>query len=288
MLGGFPPRYIKLLWLTLAAALPRLVPWIPFGLAYCLPLGLFSKLLVIFMPVLWYAVVGPMRVRYGAALTALARDPAASLSLRQLYQNGKPWHHTFRGRVDLMRGRSLPMAVIIAFILAPLWMMDNVFAAIETLLTIPAWIASAIATVVAFLPRIIAGKPAWVDAGVLGGMIVLAVLLLASCVLFLWAVFQTSAHRFGYTRLPRKGTLKPLLGQNTLLWLPTIVLGAALLTFAYQELLLVFANFISIEAVFVVKFEPLQLALLGATGLSYILLLPLRRYNTARWAAEHA
>ncbi len=284
--GSASLRYFALLRLTLAAALLRLVPWIPFFLVYFLPLGTWSKLLIVFSPVLWYTVVGPVRVSYGAALAAYAHDPAAPLTLHRLYSRRQTWHQSFLGRLQLMRFTPLPLVLLSAFILLSLWATPNMFAALKALLNVPGWIASAIATVFAAVPLLLLGKPVWVDAGVLGGVILLAVLFLASLVWFLWGAFQTGGYRFGYEHLPQKGALRPLLQKNLLLWLPTFILLIALAAVSYQELVLLAANLLSMEPAFGFKLGWLPSALLLATVISYLLLLPLRRYHTARWAAD--
>ncbi len=285
--GSAPLRYFALLRLTLVSLIPRLVLWIPFCLAYFLPLGTWSKVLVVFSPLLWYTVVGPVRIRYGATIAAYARDASAPLTLQSLCNREKPWHQSFLGRAQLLGVKVLPLIVLSAFILIPLWAMDNVFAALQALLGAPSWIASAIATVFAAIPRLIMGKPVWVDAGVLGGGLVLAVLFVACLALYLWGVFQTGAHRFGFERLPKKGAQRTLRRKNLLLWLPTLVLCVALCVVSYQELILLAANLLSVEAVFSVKFHTATLVLSGLMIVSYILILPLRRYNTALWAADH-
>ena len=286
--GGFPPRYFGLLRLSLAACALRLVPWVPFFLAYFLPLGMWSKLLILFMPLLWYVVVGPVRIRYGEIVAAFAKDTAAPLKAGDLFVRERPWQHTTRERLQLMHGRALPLIVLSALVLLPLWMMGNVFAALKLVIGVPSWIASAAATAVAFIPRLIMGKALWVDAGVLGGAVTLGVLFAASLFICLWGIFQTVAYRFGYKRLPIRGALKPLRSQNLILWAPTLILLAALIVFAHQELLLLLANVLSVEAVFTVKLQPLHIVLAGLAAASYILLVPLRKYHTARWAAEHA
>lgn len=285
--GGLPRRYPKLLLLSLAAAVLRFVPCIPFCLAYFLPLGVWSKLLVVFSPALWFMVVGPARIRYGEIMAAYTKDEGVPLKVRALFSNDRAWWNTFRGRVQLTYRWALPLAVLLVMII-PLFCFANAFSALKTILNVFIWIASAIATSAAFLPRLMMGEPAVVDAGITGGALALAAALLISICLFVWGVFQTGAYRFGYTRTPKAGDMKPLLIRNLLLWLPTLALFLVFAAFSYKELVLTLSNVLSAAPVFSVKPQLPQIVLAALTAISYCLLLPIRKRNTALWAFDQS
>ncbi|MBN1776558.1 MAG: hypothetical protein JW811_00395 [Clostridiales bacterium] len=285
--GGFPPRYFKLLALSLAAAVLRFVPLIPFCLAYFLPLGVWSKLLILFCPLLWFTVVGPVRIRYGELMLAFSRDRSAPLRLKELLSRDQAWWRIFRGRVQLARGKALPFAALTLFFVLPLLLAGNVFAALKFILNVSVWTASLVATSAAFIPRLLMGEPLWVDAGILGGGIALAAAFALSYALLLWGVFQTGCYRFGYTRMPKPGTMRGLLSKNLALWTPTLLLFAAFCAVSYAEILLLLSNILSVAEVFTVKLQPLQIALLALTAASYCVLLPVRKWNTVRWVSDH-
>ena len=253
-LGGLPPRYGALLRLTLAAAAFRLAPLVPVLLVYFLiPAHSWLRLLLVAYPVLWVLIVCPARVRYGQRVAALAEDPAAPLSARALLTDGSVWCGVCRGRIQLMRRWALPLVVLLAILIA-LFVFFNAFTVLGMLL-------------------IVFRTP-----------VILAIVLMACVALFGWSVFQTSAYRFGYTRRPKAGALKPLLKQNLLWWLPTLALLFALLAVGYRELGLLGSNLLGAAPLFSVKLRPFQLILLLLTVVSYLLLLPVRKYNAAVWA----
>jgi len=280
---GIPPRYSELLGLSLAAAVLRMAPLIPFFLAYFLPLGAWSKLLILFCPLLYFTVVGPVRIRYGELMAAFSKDQNAALKPLMLLSKEQAWRRVFLGRLQLVRGKAIPFAAVLLLLLLPLWLAGNVFSAIKFILNVFIWLASAVSASAAFIPRLLMGEPAWVDAGVAGGGLALAAVLALSCCLLLWGVFQTSAYRFGYTRLPKSGALKTLRRKNLLLWTPTLLFCAAFCVLSYAQIILLLSNILSVANIYAVKLRPPQIVLLALTVISYLALLPLRKWNTARW-----
>ena len=285
--GGLPPRYTELLRLTLAAALLRLVPLAPAVLAYfLLPRASWLRLLLLLCPVLWVFVVGPARVRYGKILAAFTADASAPLRARALLQKETEWRIMCRGRVRRMGRQALPFYVLFAFLIV-LYLLFDAFSILHVLLTVFGGIATALATMATFLPRLLLGKPMVLDAGAIGGIAALTVALAVCLLLFGLVVFRTSPYRFGVPDKQKIRVMMPLLKRNLRLWLPTLALAVVLLLFAYPQLSLLLANFLGAAPLFAVKLRLHQSILLALTVVSYFLLLPARRYNTAVWTKTH-
>lgn len=282
IISAFPPRYGELLWLTLSMLPLRVLPWLPYFAAYFLPLGVWSKLLAVFCPMLFYTVVCPLRIRYGAMLGHLAKDPGAPISARTLLARSAPWKNVLWGRVQMVLPKALPFWGLLVFTLMPLMLM-NVFAGLDLVLRVYTWIASFLETTAAFIPRMLMGESPVAQAGVLGGALTMAGLLLLAFCLFAWSMFQTSAYRFGYTRLPRFYDIKPLLRQNLRLWLPTAALAIVFVILSYSEIMLTLSNILSIAPLYAVKWRLPQIAAAALMVISYVALLPVRKMNTANW-----
>jgi len=279
--SGYPPRYQEVLRYTWKAVLVRLLAWAPFCLAYVQPFSPWLRLLALFTPVLWVRLVCPMRARYAEALTAVVKEQPASLPLKGLLAKDRPWAALCKARVRRMRWWALPLCVLLCFTLVLLWTVDA-FSAVKVLLHVFGGIAGALL----LIPRLITGQAAGQPVGIAGAVITLVLAGAGSAILFGWGAFRTSGYRFGFTGEPKKGALKPLRKQNLRLWLPTLGLLVVLLAVSFQELGLLVANCISISPVFSVKLQWYQILLLVLTAATYILQLPLRRLNTAKWAAE--
>lgn len=287
--GGYPPRYGELLRLTLAAALIRLAPAVPFVLAYVfLPPGSWLRLMLLLCPALWVYFVCPARVRYGAIMAAFAKNEAAPLRARDLFVREPAWRAVCRGRLRLMRRWVLPFCAMLLFLLLLFWL-ANPFAALNVLLGVFGGIATVLGATAAFLPRLLMGEPMAPQAGILGGMAVLMAVLAACLFLFGRGAFRSSAYRFGYTAgMPENSGMMPLFKRNLLLWLPTLILLLALLALSPQELGLMFANVLGAAPLFTVKLHIPQIILASLTAVSYLLLLPIRKLNTVMWASEHS
>ncbi|MFH1513346.1 MAG: hypothetical protein ABIG45_08360 [Bacillota bacterium] len=281
--GGLPPRYGDLFKLALAMALFWLVSLIPFFLAFFLPLGPWFKIIAVFSPVLWVKVVCPARIRYGELMAAFARDGSAPLNPRNLLIQKQSWRGVCRGRVELVRWPALPFCTL-AILLLLMLIFLNPFSALRIILEVFTWIATALGTIAAFLPRLMAGEPPVAQASVLAGVITLAAMLFISFCLFLWGLFRTSAYRFGYPGMPRGSDMRKLLKNNLFLWMPTLALLLSLFLLSYGEIGLIIANVLSVGPVFSVKPQLLQLALAALAAVSYMVFLPLRKLNTAIWA----
>ena len=288
LFGGYPPRYGELLRLTLFAALIRLVPLVPFVLAYLfLPPGSWFRLLLLLCPALWVYLVWPARVRYGEIVAAFAADPAAPLRARDLLVRDPAWADVCRGRAKLMRRQALPLCVQLLFLLL-LFILANPFTAVKVLLDIFGGIATVLGAMAAFLPRLMMGEPMAAEAGLLGGMVVLAAVLALCLFQFGRGAFRSSACRFGYTAgMPEKGALEPLFKRNLRLWLPTLTLLLALCILYGQELGLMLANALGAAPLFAVKWQIPELILALLAAVSYLLALPVRKLNTAMWAREY-
>ena len=282
--GGYPPRYAALLRLTLAAALLRLIPFVPFVLAYAfLPPGSWLRLILILCPVLWVYFVLPARVRYGAVMAAFVQNQAAPLRTRDLLQRDPAWRAVCRGRIKLMRWRALPLCAMLLFLLL-VFALANAFAAVKVLLDVFGGIATVLSTTAAFLPRLFMGEPMAQQAGALGAVAVLVIVLAVCLGLFGWGAFRSSAYRFGYTAdMPKKSGLTPLFKRNLLLWLPTLILLSAFGILSSQELGLMLANFLGAAPLFAVKLQIPQIILASLAAISYFILLPIRKLNTAAW-----
>jgi len=284
--GGLPPRYPELLRLTLFVALLRLVPLLPGVLAYfLLPVGSWLRLILLLCPVLWVWIVCPARVRYGGIMAAFAKDASAPLSRRIRPAGFAPWKGVCVDRAKKMRRYALPLLVLLAVLLL-LFFCFHVFSALRILLGVFGAVATALGVVAAVLPRLLMGEAVVQQAGPLGGMGVLAFTLGVCLFLFGRGAFRTSAYRFGFTGLPKPDEMKPLRRQNLRLWLPTLVLFAVSLIVSYRELGLLFANFLGAAPLFAVKLHVPQILLLSLTAISYLLLVPIRKYNTAAWAVK--
>ena len=283
--GGYPPRYAALLRLALAAALLRLIPFVPFVLAYAfLPPGSWLRLILLLCPVLWLYFVLPARARYGAVVAAYVKDQSAPPRTRDLLQRDPAWRAVCRGRVKMMRLWALPLFAMLLFLLL-LFLFVNVFAAVKALLDVFGGIATVLSAMAAFLPRLFMGEPMAQQAGALGAVAVLAIVLAVCLGLFGWGAFRSSAYRFGYTAgMPKKSGLTPLLKSNLLLWLPTLILLSAFGILSSQELGLMFSNFLGAAPLFTVKLQIPQIILASLAAVSYIILLPIRKLNTAIWA----
>ncbi len=283
--GGFPPRYREILRYTLTAALVRLAAWVPFLLAYLQPFSPWLRVIALGTPVLWAYAVCPMRVRYGEALAAVAAGQPAELPLRGLLARDRAWAGVCKARIRMLRGWALPLCALVVFLLPLLWILDA-FTLVKVLINVFGGIATAFAAVVMLVPRLITGSALVQPAGIAGAVIVLALFGLAALALFGWGMFRTSGYRFGFTGKPVKGSLKPLRNQNLRLWLPTLALLLVLVLLANQEMGLLFSNLISAAPLFTVKLQWYQLVVLVLTIVSYGMLLPVRKLNTAVWARQ--
>ena len=285
--GGLPPRYPALLRLTLSAALFRLAPLAPAALAYfLLPVGSWFRLLLLLCPALWVWAVCPARARYGQTLAAFAKDPSAPLSARALTEKNTAWQGVCRGRARRMRRHALPLLVLLAALLL-LFIYFGAFSALRILLGAFGPVAAALGTAAMLLPRLLTGEAVVQQASPLGAMGVLAAALGVCLFLFSRGAFRTSAYRFGFTAgLPEAKEMRPLFRQNLRLWLPTLVLFGASLIVSYRELGLLFANVLGAAPLFTVKLRIPQIVLLSLTAASYLVLLPVRKYNTAVWAVK--
>lgn len=283
--GGYPPRYGELLRLTLIAALIRLAPLVPFALAYLfLPPGSWFRLVLLLFPALWAYFVFPARVRYGNLMAAFANDPSAPLRARDLLSREPAWAGVCRGRIRQMRWRALPLCAALLFLMF-LFVLANPFTAVKALLDIFGGIATVLGAMAAFLPRLMMGEPVAREAGILGGLAVLAVVLGECLFLFGRGSFRTSGYRFGYTGpMPKKAAMEPLFKRNLRLWLPTLALLLILFVFYGQELGLMLANALGAAPLFSVKWQIPELVLALLAAASYLLLLPVRKWNTAVWA----
>ena len=217
-------------------------------------------------------------------MAAYVANSGAPLFAKLLVHKEGAWRESCRGHLRLLRWQVLPLFTLLLFLLVLLWFLD-VFAALKILLNVFAFIGSALATIAAFLPRLLMGEPAVAQTGILGGVITLFAALLLSAALFGRAAFRASLHRFGAEGKPKAGSMKPLFKTNMRIWLPTLCLSLLTLVFSYGELALLFANVLSAAPVFCVKLQIHQYSLLALTAISYFYLLPLRRYHTARRAA---
>ncbi len=283
-LRAFPPRYAQLLRFTLAAALLRLAPLIPAVLAYFfVPVRSWLRLGLALVPALWVLIVCPARVRYGQALAAFVKNPSTPLRARALLQGGG-WIPYFRARWKHMRANALPLVVLTA--VCAVLLLVNSFFGLSVVLSACSAVATGLGTVAAFLPRLMAGEAVWQPAGLLGGVAVLFVVFGVCLALFGVGSFRTSALRFGQPAgAATGGAMKPLLRENLTLWLPTLLLLAALLAFYYRETGLLLANFLGAAPLFSARPGVLQLALMAVCAVSYFIYLPVRKYNTARFAA---
>lgn len=288
MSGGLPPRYGSLLRLSLAAALVRLAALAPFFLTYFLPVGSWFRLILLGCPALWIAWVCPARVRYAGLLFAFVKDESSPLRARDLLARDASWRAVCRGRIRLMRPWMLPMCALLLFML-PLFLFLHAFSAVNILLGVFGGVATVIGAMANFISRLLMGESPVQQAGILGGISVLAAVLAVCLGLFGLGVFRSSAYRFGFTAmLPKFAAMKPLFKQNLLLWVPTLALACVLALFSYGELGLLLSNLIGAAPGFSVKLQIHQTALLALTAVSYLLLLPLRKLNTAKWAQSHA
>ena len=288
-IGDIPPRYGEMLRLTLAAALLRLVPLIPVAAAYyLLPVGSWLRLLLLSCPVLWIFVVCPARVRYGDALAALAADDTAPLGAGQMLKWREGWRGVCLGRITLIRRWALPLAILLVLLVLLFWI-GGTYTAVGILLHSFGGVATVIGAVGMFLPRLAIGESIVQPAGLLGGMGVLLAVLALCLTLFGLGAFRSAGYRFGYTAgMPHVRDRKLLLKQNLRLWLPTLALLCILLLFAYQELGLLFANLLGAALLFSVTLQIHQIVLLVLTTVLYLLLLPIRKWNTAVWAHKDA
>ena len=227
-----------------------------------------------FLPILWVVVVGPTRIRYAEMMVAFTRDARAPIRVRELFSMNRAWWPVVRGRIQLMYRWILPLLVLLAVFLLPMLWFMNPFSAIRILVDASSFVATAAATAVAALPRLLMGESPVVQGGIAGGAIALTVAAAAALLLFVWGMFQTGAYRFGYTRMPKLRDARPLLRKNLALWLPTLILFCVFAAFAFSELMLLIANVISAEAVFTVKLRPPQIVLLSLTAVSYLLACP--------------
>ena len=285
--GGLPPRYGSLLRLTLAAALVRLAAFAPYVLVYFLPTGPWFRLLLLACPALWFLWVCPARVRYARLLSAFAADEAAPLRSRELFLRDVSWREAYRGRVKRMRAWALPLVVLLLPLLS-LFLFFNPFSAVNILFAVFGGVATVLGTMANFVSRLLLGESPVQQAGVLGGVTVLAAAFLFCLGLFGVGAFRSSAYRFGYTAaMPGLAAMKPLLWQNLRLWFPTLALLGLLLAFSSAELGLLFSNILGAAPVFSVKLQLHEIALLLLITLSYLLFLPVRKYNTAKWTRNY-
>jgi len=262
--------------LTLKAALVRLAALAPFCFAYFQPFSPWLRLTALLTPALWVLLVCPARVRYGRQAAVLAGNASP---------DERPWQDACKGRIRLMRWWALPLCVLLVFLLLLLWLTDA-FSALYVIVSVFGGIATAMGVMANAVTRLLSGEALVQPAGVPGGIAMLIVILLICLALFGWGAFQTSLYRFGYTAgAPGADRMKPLRKQNLRLWLPTLGLALLLAVFSYQELGLVLANLLSVAPVFPVKLQWYQTALMALTAISYLVLLPARRLNTAAWAA---
>ncbi len=281
--GGLPPRYGDLLRFALVMALFWLVSLIPFFLAFFLPLGPWFKIIAVFSPVLWVTVVFPARIRYGELMAAFARDGSSPLNPRDLLIQKQNWRGVIYGRVELVRWLALPFCTLTIILLLMLIFL-NPFSVLRIILEGSTWIATALGTMAAFLPRLMMGEPPVAQASVLAGVITLSAMMFISLCLLIWGMFRTSAYRFGYPGMPRVSDMRMLLHNNLYLWMPTLALLFSLFLLSYGEIGLIVANVLSVNPVFSVKLQIPELILAALAVISYVLFLPLRKLNTAVWA----
>lgn len=281
--GGFPPHYTTMLRITAKAAVMRLLPLVPFLLAYFQPISPWLRLLVLLCPVLWVLLICPLRQRYGKAIAGIVKNGDSPLSLRGLIKD-RSWVPACKGRWHLLRWWALPTVVLGVSLLLLLWVV-NALSAVRVLLGVFGGFTAAMSTMATFIPRLLMGEALVQPAGFAASMAMMLVLLLISLVLFGFGMFQTSQYRFGRTKMPKAGTLKPLRRQNLRVWLPTLGFLLLTLVFASRELGLLLSNVLSISRAFTVKLRWYQIVLLVLTAGSYFAGLPIRKYNTAVWAA---
>ena len=231
-------------------------------------------------------VVCPARVRYGKIVAEFAADSAAPLRARELLRKEPAWRAVCRGRLQAMGKQALPFFILFAFFIV-LYLFFDAFSILHILLAVFGGIATVLGTMATFLPRLLLGKSMVLDAGAIGGIAALAAAFAVSLLLFGLAVFRTSPYRFGAAGKQKVRAMLPLMQQNLRLWLPTLVLSVVLLIVAYPELSLLLANVLGAAPLFAVKLRLHQIILLALTAISYLLLLPVRRYNTAAWSKKN-